>query len=177
MRRALAFAFALLAEPCLGGQLATVPGPAALTRIEPAGVLDHHGAARRFDRIVGGASAVIGFTFSSCGSFCPISDEAMVEVARAAGRGVAVVVVSLDPVMDSPEILAVRARELDAPPNVTFVTGDLPAVEKVLRGLGQDIGRREDHEPLILVRAGAGAPFREIRSLEPEAVLSALAAG
>lgn len=176
MKRVLAFVLALLlALPGQAAQVATVPGAAAFARIEPAAVLDQHGTARRFDRIVGEDPVVIGFTFSGCGSFCPISDEALMEVARTAGPGVGVVVVSLDPMLDTPEILAAHARALGAPPNVTFVTGAPAAVAQVLRGLGQDVGRREDHEPLILVRARAGTLFRAVRTLEPEAVFSALA--
>jgi protein SCO1/2 len=59
--------------------------------------------------------------------------------------------ITVDPATDTPERLKAWGAKFHAGDGWTFVTGDKPQVDELLRALGASSARREDHSPTILI--------------------------
>lgn len=106
------------------------------------------------------AATVISFTFSGCQSVCPMSDVIMNDLASAAAAAdvdVALVTITLDPINDTPEVLAAHRRKYGFPAHTEWrwLTGDPDAVFNVLNRLGMRVGSLADH-PSFFVIVGRG---------------------
>jgi protein SCO1 len=68
-----------------------------------------------------------------------------------AGRDVRFISISVDPATDTPERLKAWGAKFHAGEGWTFVTGNKPQVDELLRALGASSARREDHSPTVLI--------------------------
>lgn len=76
---------------------------------------------------------VAGFLYTSCGGPCPSLAASMGRLEKQLGGRARLVVVTVDPKTDTPEVLAKYAKELGAGPDWWFLTGDEKEVAHLVR--------------------------------------------
>jgi cytochrome oxidase Cu insertion factor (SCO1/SenC/PrrC family) len=105
--------------------------------------------------LVKGQTVVINFIFTTCTTICPPLGATFARVQKElgdkVGRDVRFISISVDPATDTPERLKAWGEKFHAGEGWTFVTGDKPQVDELLRALGSSSARREDHSPTILI--------------------------
>ena len=119
-------------------------------------LLDQNGRKIRFyTDLVKGQSVVINFIFTTCTTICPPLGATFARVQKElgdkAGRDVRFISISVDPATDTPERLKAWGAKFHAGEGWTFVTGNKPDVDELLRALGASSARREDHSPTVLI--------------------------
>ena len=92
---------------------------------------------------------------TTCTTICPPLGATFARVQKElgdkVGRDVHFISISVDPATDTPERLKAWGAKFNAGDGWTFVTGDKPQVDELLRALGASSARREDHTPTILI--------------------------
>lgn len=119
-------------------------------------LLDQNGRKIRFyTDLVKGHTVVINFIFTTCTTICPPLGATFARVQKELGdkigRDVRFISISVDPATDTPERLKEWGAKFHAGEGWTFVTGDKPQVDELLRVLGASSARREDHSPTVLI--------------------------
>ena len=98
---------------------------------------------------------VADFFFTYCAGPCPVMSRRMKELRQLLKdekmEDVLCVSISVDPATDTPERLKAWGAKFHAGEGWTFVTGNKPQVDELLRALGVSSARREDHSPTILI--------------------------
>jgi cytochrome oxidase Cu insertion factor (SCO1/SenC/PrrC family) len=114
-----------------------------------------------YSDLVKGQTVVINFIFTTCTTICPPLGATFARVQKElgdkAGRDVRFISISVDPATDTPERLNAWGAKFKAGDGWTFVTGNKPQVDELLRALGASSARREDHSPTILIGNDAHA--------------------
>jgi protein SCO1/2 len=97
-----------------------------------------------------GTPTLVGFVYTTCPlpNFCPLIDRNFATLQRtisadaALAGQVRLLSISIDPVHDTPAVLAAHAAKLEADPAVwTFLTGDPPTVDRIAGRYGVGITR------------------------------------
>ena len=105
--------------------------------------------------LVKGRTVAINFIFTTCTTICPPLGATFARVERElgerAGRDVRLISVSVDPATDTPERMKEWGAKFKAGAGWTLLTGAKPAVDELLRALGAQTGRPEDHSPAVLI--------------------------
>ena len=119
-------------------------------------LLDQNGRKIHFyTDLVKGQTVVINFIFTTCTTICPPLGATFARVQKElgdkVGRDVRFISISVDPATDTPERLKAWGAKFHAGEGWTFVTGDKPQVDELLRALGASSARREDHSPTVLI--------------------------
>ncbi|HKP83210.1 MAG TPA: SCO family protein [Pyrinomonadaceae bacterium] len=119
-------------------------------------LLDQNGNKIHFyTDLVKGQTVVINFIFTTCTTICPPLGATFARVQKElgdkVGRDVRFISISVDPATDTPERLKAWGAKFHAGEGWTFVTGNKPEVDELLRALGASSARREDHSPTILI--------------------------
>ena len=119
-------------------------------------LLDQDGRKLHFyTDLVKGQTVVINFIFTTCTTICPPLGATFARVQKElgdkVGRGVRFISISVDPTTDTPERLKAWGAKFHAGEGWTFVTGNKPEVDELLRALGASSARREDHSPTVLI--------------------------
>ena len=119
-------------------------------------LLDQNGRKIHFyTDLVKGQTVVINFIFTTCTTICPPLGATFARVQKElgdkVGRDVRFISISVDPATDTPERLKAWGEKFHAGEGWTFVTGNKPDVDELLRVLGASSARREDHSPTILI--------------------------
>lgn len=119
-------------------------------------LLDHHGQQVRFPEVLRGDSiVVIDFIYTSCTTVCPVMSTFMAQLRdRLTDQppgAVRLISISLDPAHDTVPVLARYAKRYGAGPRWSFVTGDKPKVDAVLKSLGTYTADFRSHPPTVLV--------------------------
>ena len=119
-------------------------------------LLDQNGKKIHFyTDLVKGQTVVINFIFTTCTTICPPLGATFARVQKElgdkVGRDVRFISISVDPATDTPERLKAWGAKFHAGEGWTFVTGNKPEVDELLRALGASSARREDHSPTILI--------------------------
>lgn len=119
-------------------------------------LLDQNGQRIHFyTDLVKGQTVVINFIFTTCTTICPPLGATFARVQKElgdkVGRDVRFISISVDPATDTPERLKAWGAKFRAGEGWTFVTGNKPQVDELLRALGASSARREDHSPTILI--------------------------
>ena len=137
---------------------ATTPAPVAATsgktlNIPDVEVLDQDGKTRHFyTDLVKGRTVAINFIFTNCTTICPPLGATFARVQRDLGdKDVHFISVSVDPLTDTPERLKAWGAKFKAGAGWTFVTGNKPEMDQLLRALGASAARREDHTPSVII--------------------------
>ncbi len=125
-------------------------------RIPDTQVYDQNGQRLRFySDLIKGKTVAINFIFTSCATICPpltaTFRRVQQELGDRIGRDVQLVSVSVDPTTDVPERLKSFGAKFNAGPGWTFVTGNKPEIDLLLRALGAYVGDKNDHTPMILI--------------------------
>ena len=104
---------------------------------------------------VGDRIVVIDFIFTTCPLVCPLLSAVMASVQErigdAAGTEVRLISISVDPATDIPPRLKDYAKKYDAGPGWSFLTGEKPVVDRVLKAFGAYSPDFADHAPMFLV--------------------------
>jgi len=116
-------------------------------------VLDQDGKAIHFySDLVKGKTVAINFIFTNCTTICPPLGATFARLQRElAGKDVHFISISVDPLTDTPERLKEWGAKFKAGAGWTFVTGNKPEIDELLRALGATAARREDHTPSIII--------------------------
>lgn len=119
-------------------------------------LLDQNGRKIHFyTDLVKGHTVAINFIFTTCTTICPPLGATFARVQKelgdSVGREVRFISISVDPATDTPERLKAWGAKFHAGDNWTFVTGNKPQVDELLRALGASSARREDHTPIVLI--------------------------
>ena len=105
--------------------------------------------------LVKGHTVAINFIFTTCTTICPPLGATFARVQKElgdkVGRDVRFISISVDPATDTPERLKAWGAKFHAGDGWTFVTGNKPQVDELLRALGASSARREDHSPTVLI--------------------------
>ena len=105
--------------------------------------------------LIKGQTVAINFIFTTCTTICPPLGATFARVQKElgdkVGRDVRFISISVDPATDTPERLKAWAEKFHAGEGWTFVTGNKPQVDELLRALGASSARREDHSPTVLI--------------------------
>jgi cytochrome oxidase Cu insertion factor (SCO1/SenC/PrrC family) len=105
--------------------------------------------------LVKGRTVAINFIFTTCTTICPPLGATFARVQKElgdkVGRDVRFISISVDPATDTPERLKAWGAKFHAGDGWTFVTGNKPQVDELLRALGASSARREDHSPTVLI--------------------------
>ena len=132
------------------------PGQLSKMNIPDIELLDQNGRKILFyTDLVKGKTVAINFIFTTCTTICPPLAATFARVQKAlgekVGRDVRLISVSVDPVTDTPERLKAWGAKFHAGDGWTFVTGNKPQVDELLRALGASSARREDHTPTVII--------------------------
>ena len=119
-------------------------------------LLDQNGNKIHFyTDLVKGHTVAINFIFTTCTTICPPLGATFARVQKElgdkVGRDVRFISISVDPATDTPERLKAWGEKFHAGEGWTFVTGNKPDVDELLRVLGASSARREDHSPTVLI--------------------------
>jgi cytochrome oxidase Cu insertion factor (SCO1/SenC/PrrC family) len=105
--------------------------------------------------LIKGHTVAINFIFTTCTTICPPLGATFARVQKElgdkVGRDVRFISISVDPATDTPERLKEWGAKFHAGEGWTFVTGNKPQVDELLRALGASSARREDHSPTVLI--------------------------
>ena len=131
-------------------------GPVSKMNIPDLELLDQNGRKIHFyNDLVKGKTVAINFIFTTCTTICPPLGATFARVQKElgdkVGRDVHFISISVDPATDTPERLKAWGAKFHAGNGWTFVTGNKPQVDELLRALGASSARREDHSPTILI--------------------------
>jgi protein SCO1 len=153
------------------------PLPSAAAREEPSRplsipdtpVIDQHGRPLRFySDLVKGQVVAVNFIFTTCKGVCPPMGATFGKLAKIANlRGVRLISVSVDPLVDTPPRLAAWAEPFGSSPNWTLVTGKKQDVDGLLRALGSFSADKTNHSQLILLGNESTGTWRRINGLSP----------
>ena len=119
-------------------------------------LLDQDGRKIHFySDLVKGRVVVINFIFTTCTTICPPLGATFArvqkELGERAGRDVSFISISVDPTTDTPERLKAWGAKFKAGPAWTFVTGQQPLMNDLLRSLGAASASPQDHSPTVLI--------------------------
>jgi cytochrome oxidase Cu insertion factor (SCO1/SenC/PrrC family) len=134
----------------------TPTGQSSKMNIPDIELLDQNGRKIHFySDLVKGHTVAINFIFTTCTTICPPLGATFARVQKElgdkVGRDVRLISISVDPATDTPERLKAWGEKFHAGDGWTFVTGDKPQVDELLRALGASSTRREDHSPTVLI--------------------------
>jgi len=111
---------------------------------------------RFYSDVLDGHIVVINAMYTNCIGACPLVTQKLSQVSRELGdlygRDVYFVSISIDPEVDTPEILSEFARKQNV--NLdgwTFLTGSKQKVDNVVKKIGLYTPRKEEHKALILL--------------------------
>jgi protein SCO1/2 len=116
-------------------------------------LIDQNSRPHRFySDLIAGRTVIINEIFIGCSSSCPIVMARLAklqELLRDRMGQVAILSISVDPVLDTPELLRGYAESFNAGPGWYFLTGQPSAVRTVLARFGERSAQPEDHNNII----------------------------
>lgn len=122
-------------------------------------LVDQDGHAAHFrSELIGDHYAAITFIFTRCPTICPtlngIFKRLQREIPDRVGEDTVLLTLSVDPVNDIPERLKEHADRMGAAEGWSFLTGELDAVNRLLRSLDVYTPDFWDHAPAVYVVDG-----------------------
>ncbi len=135
------------------GEKASQTGKMTIPDLE---LLNQDGKRIRFySDLVKDKVVVINFIFTTCTTICPPLGATFArvqkEMGERVGRDVHFISISVDPATDTPERLKAWGQKFNAGSGWTFVTGDKPGMNQLLKALASSSARPEDHSPTIII--------------------------
>jgi len=108
-----------------------------------------------FDDLLKGKMVVINFMFTSCTAVCPAMTANLLKVqeylGERVGNGINMISISVDPAVDTPEVLKKYTEKFKVRPGWYFLTGKKEDVDSVLRKVGGFVSDKDDHTTLLMV--------------------------
>ncbi|WP_441287791.1 SCO family protein [Sorangium sp. KYC3313] len=142
-------------------------------------LVDQHGRAHRFyDGLLRGRKVLINFAFTSCKGVCPTMTANLARVQallRARGQAVTMLTITVDPENDTPAALKEYAAKFKAGEGWYFLTGTPENVATVLKRLGGQVKRPDEHTMTLLVGdTSTGMWLKAFATEAPEALARAV---
>jgi protein SCO1 len=125
--------------------------------------------------LIKGKVVAINFIFTTCTTICPpmaaTFSKIQNQLGDRLGKDVYLISISVDPAVDTPERLKAWGAKFDAKPGWTFVTGNKPEMDQLLKALSGYSARKEDHSPTILIGNDAKGMWTRANGLAKPALL------
>lgn len=133
-------------------------------------LVDQEGRVRSFpDELIQNRIVVMNFIFTTCKGICPPMSANFAALQRQLGdrcaREVALLSVSVDPTVDTPERLNAWREQFDGGPGWTLLTGTKQEVEFLLKELEVFSADKNDHSPFILLGDPAADKWHRVHGL------------
>lgn len=121
--------------------------------------------------LVQGRVVAINFIFTTCTTICPPIGANFARLQRSLkAQGlddVALISVTTDPVVDTPERLKAWSQTFRAEPGWTLVTGTKPEVDRLLKALNVYTPDKTDHSPFLLLGNEAQHTWTRVHGFTP----------
>jgi cytochrome oxidase Cu insertion factor (SCO1/SenC/PrrC family) len=125
--------------------------------------------------LIKGKVVAINFIFTTCTTICPpmaaTFSKIQNQLGDRLGKDVYLISISVDPAVDTPERLKDWGAKFGAKPGWTFVTGNKPEMDQLLKALSGYSARKEDHSPTILIGDDAKGMWTRANGLAKPALL------
>jgi cytochrome oxidase Cu insertion factor (SCO1/SenC/PrrC family) len=110
---------------------------------------------RFYDDMLKGKTVVINFMFTTCTGVCPPMTANLQKVQQQlgdrVGRDINMISLTVDPTIDTPEVMKKYATNFKAGPGWYFLSGDKQNVDVVLRKLGGYVEDKNQHNSLLII--------------------------
>ncbi|MGC4001481.1 MAG: SCO family protein [Anaeromyxobacter sp.] len=168
--------------PCHAGKPAAAPARAAVTRTAHAyappdvTLIDQDGRPVAVaEALAQGGPLVVNFIFTTCTTICPVMSASFAGLQRqlgAAGEGLRMVSITIDPAHDRPAELEAYARRHGAGPGWTFLTGREEDVRAVASAFDAWVADKAEHRAFTLLRPAGSATWVRVEGLAGAAALA-----
>lgn len=116
--------------------------------------------------VVGDNIVVMDFVYTTCTTICPVLSALFTQVQTKLGDDVGteirLVSMSVDPIRDTPQRLKAYSSKHRAGEGWFWLTGNKPAVDDVLTGLGAYTSNFEDHPSMVLIGDGRTGEWKRL---------------
>ncbi|HYP25665.1 MAG TPA: SCO family protein [Blastocatellia bacterium] len=110
---------------------------------------------RFFDDLMKGKVVMINFAFTTCTGVCSPMTANLAKVQEylgdRVGRDINMITISVDPLIDTPEVLRKYAAGFKVKPGWYFLTGKKDNVDQVLKKLGGYVTEKDKHSGVLIV--------------------------
>jgi protein SCO1 len=110
---------------------------------------------RLYSDLLQGKIVIINSFFATCQGACLPLNRNLQKVQQALGdrigKGVNIISISVDPVVDTPASLKEYAKKLNSKPGWYFLTGDKQNVDLALKKIGQFVDNKQDHLNIFII--------------------------
>lgn len=165
--------------PAEGGPGGPAESLDALT-IPDVTLVNQEGEAVAFQELIAGRIVVINFIFTTCTTVCPPMGanfgQLQKQLGDALGSEVALISISVDPVVDTPERLKAWSQKFGARPGWTLLTGPKRDVDTLLRALEAFTADKTDHTPFLLLGKPDAGTWTRVHGFTPPAKIAELLA-
>ncbi len=137
-------------------------------------LVNQHGKSLKlYDDLLRGKVVVINSFFSTCKGSCPVMLSSFAKIqkhfADRVGKDLFLISISVDPQIDTPNVLSAFAEQWRPMPGWTFLTGDKANVDTALGKLWPKIEDKESHSNIFLIGNEATGLWKKARGLsKPE---------
>jgi cytochrome oxidase Cu insertion factor (SCO1/SenC/PrrC family) len=133
-------------------------------------LVNHRGERRKlYTDVLKGRIVVIHSFFASCKGSCPVLLSGFARIqehfADRVGKDLSLISITVDPLNDTPQVLAALAEQWKAGPGWQFLTGDKASVDAALHKLGQRVDNRESHSNVFIIGNEATGLWKKARGL------------
>ncbi len=139
-------------------------------------VVAHDGRTFRFyDDLVKDKIVVVSFIYTSCSNICPLMTARLAQVkelvGERVGRDVVFLSITIDPLIDGPDVLRTYAETYGAGPGWLFLTGEPDDIDLIRRKLGERSRQKAEHRTDVILgndmtgEWGRDSAFTEIEVL------------
>lgn len=146
-------------------------------KIPNAELLNQDGETVRFYDLIKGKTVAINFVFTTCKTICPPMGANFSKVKQLleshVGHDLAMISISLDPTVDTPERMKEWQEKFNAGSGWTMLSGNKTTVDNLLKALKVFTPLKEEHSPILLVgKDGDDQWIRTNGLAEPEKIAS-----
>ena len=108
-----------------------------------------------FDDLLKGKVVMINFAFTTCAGVCSPMTANLAKVQEylgdRVGRDINMITISVDPLIDTPEVLKKYAAGFKVKPGWYFLTGKKENVDQVLKKLGGYVAEKDKHSGVLII--------------------------
>ena len=122
-----------------------------------------------YDDLLKGKVVLINFLFTNCKGVCSPMTANLAKVQKylgeRVGREVSMISISVDPIVDTPDVLKKYADSFKAQPGWYFLTGEKKNVDWVLYKLGGYVEDREKHTAVLIIGNEATGEWMKVHAM------------
>jgi protein SCO1/2 len=135
---------------------------------------------RFYDDLLKGKIVLINFLFTTCKGVCSPMTANLAKVQKylgeRVGRDVLLISISVDPLIDTPDVLKKYADSFKAQPGWYFLTGEKKNVDWVLYKLGGYVEDKEKHSGVLIIGNEATGEWMKVHAMSnPTEIASTVA--